>query len=468
MPTLTLDQALEKCQLPFTLFGWQVQDIEAAMPHDKFALFEPVGAGKTVMATIISLMWNDPTVIVLVPPVLITQWCKWLNSLPGSGGAIAFREPPRIRHQLPIEKYKFIVMSMNIFRDDLELLLRNYEQQSVTVVVDEAQSIKASGSKSFQAVKAFSLGRRLLLMTGTEMSSPRDAYSYIKLKTPSTYRSLTHFENIHVTEYDFFDQPKQWQGLDVIASNLYLQSAKRTKEEIHKHLPRANYARWTYDLTPAHKKLYDKLMEEMLLELPAGGKIDATTASALYNASQQIVCNWSAYAGKEGLRPAAFDVLDETFKEIELGKVGSSKLVVWCWFKKTTEAVRDYVNSLYPGAVAVAYSKSDSVKAITRFKDDSECLVLVAQPGSAGAGTDGMQKVCWECLYLEAPTRTIPFTQSAGRIDREGQKFNPTIRVAMAAGTVQEDLFRKLLANDALVMEVQSERSLRAAIFGKV
>lgn len=464
---LTLDEVLAKHPLPFTPFDWQKEDIAAAIPHDRYALFLPTGAGKTCCGTLVTLAWGDPTVLVLLPPILIAQWVLWLNSTPNSGGAIAFKGPPRIRHQLPIERYKFIVMSMNIFRDDLEILLRNYEHQDVTLLIDEGHVVKNSGSKSFAAVRQFSLGRKLLLMTGTEMSSPRDAYSYIKLKTPSVYRSLSHFENLHVTEYDFFDQPKQWQGLDVISSNLYLQSAKRTKEEIHKHLPRANYARWTYDLAPAHKKLYDQLMEEMLLELPTGGKIDATTASALYNASQQIVCNWSAYAGKEDLRSAALDVLDEVFSEIDIGKPGSSKLIVWCWFRRTTESTLAYCNSKYPGAAVAAYSGSDSVKSVARFMDDPTCLILVAQPGSAGMGLNP-QHLCWECLFLEAPTRTIPFKQAAGRIDREGQKFNPTIRVAMAAGTVQEDLFRKLLANDALVMEVQSERSLRAAIFGKV
>jgi hypothetical protein len=36
----------------------------------------------------------------------------------------------------------------------------------------------------------------------------------------------------------------------------------------------------------------------------------------------------------------------------------------------------------------------------------------------------------------------------------------------MAVGTIQEDMFAKLLSNDAEVMAIQSEKSLRAAIFG--
>jgi hypothetical protein len=462
---LTLQEALEKHPLPFELFEWQKEDIDAAIPHDRFALYTPVGGGKTVMASVIATAWGDPTVFILVPPILITQWVRWLRSVFGSDSAIAFKGGPKVRHNLPIEKYKFLVMSMDIFKNDFDLLLRNYLHTDVTVVVDEAQCLKNSGSQTFRRVRDFSQGRKLLLMTGTEMSSPKDAYSYIKLKTPAVYRSLTHYENVHVAKRDFFDQPTLWQGLDVIASNLYTQAVKRTKEEIHKHLPRATYSRWVYDLEPAHKKLYDKLMTEMLLELPDGGKVDATTASALYNASQQIVCNWSEYAGKPDLRPAVFDVIDECCREIDLGAPRSSKLILWTWFKKTTELVLGYVNSKYPNAAVAAYSGANSVKSVARFMDDPTCLVLVAQPGSAGFGLNP-QHLCWEMMFLEAPTRTIPFKQAAGRIDREGQKYNPTIRVAMAVGTIQEDMFAKLLTNDAEVMAIQSEKSLKAAIFG--
>jgi hypothetical protein len=413
------------------------------------------------------LAWDDPTVLVLLPPILIFQWCKWLNSIPGSGGAIAFKGNPRARLELPIENYKFIVMSMDIFKRDYDLLLRNYAGTDVTVVVDEAQCLKNSSSLNFKKVRDFSSGRKLLLMTGTEMSSPADAFSYIKLKTPSTYRSLTHFENVHVAKRDFFDKPIEWQGLDVVAKHLYTQAVKRTKEDIHKHLPKAVYASWVYELEPAHKKLYDKLMSEMLLELPNGGKIDATTASALYNAGQQIICNWSEYAGEPGLRPAAFDVLDEVFDETDHGKPGSSKLIIWTWYKKTTEAALAYCNEKFPKAAVAAYSGTNSVKSVVRFLDDPTCTILVAQPGSAGMGLNP-QHLCWESIFLEAPTRTIPFKQPSGRIDREGQKYNPTIRVAIAAGTIQESMFAKLLANDAEVMAVQSEKDLRAAIFGRV
>jgi hypothetical protein len=112
-----------------------------------------------------------------------------------------------------------------------------------------------------------------------------------------------------------------------------------------------------------------------------------------------------------------------------------------------------------------AYSGANSAKSVELFENDPNVIAMVAQPGSAGAGTN-FQHVCWESLFVEAPTRTIQFKQSAGRIDRTGQKYNPTQRLAIAEGTLQVSMFEKLLNNDDLVMVVQNETALRQTIFG--
>lgn len=462
---LTLEQALDKSPLPFELYDWQKEEVKASIQYDRFALFLPVGAGKTGIAVMTAICWNDPHIIVLLPPILSVQWCKFLNSIPNSGGALNYRGSPKKRHDLAVENYKWLVMSTDIFKKDYELLYRYFYSKDVTTIVDECHVLKNCHSLTHRRVSIFSAGKKLLLATGTELNNPGDAYGYIKLKTPRVYRNSAHFSNIHVEETDFFGKTTKWRDLDTLKSNLYLQSAKRTKEDVHKTLPKATYMPIEYELALQHKKLYDKLVNDMLLELPSGGKVDATTAVGLYTKSQQIIVNWSEFAEDKTLRPAIFDVIDQVCEEISLGEQGASKLILWTWFKRTTEAVLAYMNSKYPNSTVAAYSGADSIKSVARFLDDSTCTVLVGQPGSVGMGLNP-QHLCWECLFIEAPTRSIPFKQAAGRIDRQGQKYNPTIRVAMAAGTIQCSMFKNLLSNDAEVMLLQSEKDLRSAIYG--
>jgi hypothetical protein len=356
-------------------------------------------------------------------------------------------------------------MSLDIFKRDSRLLTEHFKNVPVTVIVDEAHCLKNPTSANFKLVRDFATGRKLILATATPMNRPVDAYSYVALKTPRVYRNYAHFTNMHVEQWDIFNNPSKYVGLDELSKNLYLQAVHRTKEEIHKLLPRCNMRPMLYEMEPAHKKLYDRIADEMLLELPSGKQIDMTSASALYNGLQQVIVSWAHFADEPGLRPAIFDVIDQTLDEIAWQQVGSSKLVIWTYFKRSTEAVLAYINSKKAGSAVAAYSGSNSIKSVKAFETDPFVTVLVAQPGSAGAGTN-FQYVCWESLFVECPTVTIPFTQALGRIDRTGQKYNPTQRFATAKGTLQVKMFRDMLNKDDVVMKVQNEKTLRAHIFG--
>jgi hypothetical protein len=468
------NELLAKHPLPFQLHDMQQEDIQSALTFDRCALFLPVGYGKTVISTTVALAWQEQHRIVLLPPILVNQWVKWLNSIPGSGGAVGYKGTPAQRKEIDLLGNSWWIMSYQIFKNDLPYLTRLLAGRTYTTLVDEAQNLKNTSSKLFTAVESFSAGRHLLLLTGTELNNPGDAYAYIKLKTPTIYRSRGHFENLHVADRDFFNKPSRWAGLDIITQNLYLQSVQRTKEEVHKHLPKANYLAndpYNYDLSPEHKAFYTQLAEEMIVETEQGGKIDGTTPGKLRNALQQIVINWSDFSEDPSHRAAFYDLLDMVCEEIDVMNPRSSKLIVWSWFKLTTRNLTAYLNATYGSkafampAVA-AYSEANSVKSVEAFMDDERVRFLVAQPGSAGAGLNP-QHICWEAIFAEIPTRSIPFRQSAGRIDREGQKYNPNIRIATARGTVQPGMYADLLDNDGLVQKVQgNEFSLRKLVYG--
>lgn len=460
---------------PFVLHNIQVEDIVTCIGLERVGMFLPVGYGKTVISTLTALAWEDQHRIVLVPPILVPQWERWLNSIPNSGGAVGYGrklgkdgiarpQSPAQRKDVDLRSYSWWVMSYQVFKNDIQHLLATLKGRTYTTLVDEAQNLKNVASKLFKAVDMFAAGRHLALLTGTELNNPGDAYAYIKLKTPTIYRSKAHFENVHVAERDFFDRPTQWQGLDTINSNLYLSSVQRTKEEVHKHLPKPNYQPMEYDLEPAHMKMYSDLAEQLIIETEAGGKIDGSTPGKLRNTLQQLVINWGLFAENPTLRPSFLDLLDTVMDEIDVQQVTSSKLIVWTWFKHTTRYVVDYLNEIGVPAVA-AYSGSNSIQSVDAFMNDREVRALVAQPGSAGAGLNP-QYICWEAIFAEVPTRTIPFRQSAGRIDREGQRFRPNIRIATARGTVQGQMYRDLLKNDGLVQQVQGNAfDLRALVY---
>ncbi len=470
---LTLEQVIERYQFPLpdgsgymVLEDMQKQDIVKAALWRRALLDLPVGFGKTVISTAIALMLQPDVTVILVPPILVPQWVSWLESIHGAGKVVGLQGTPGERAQMNLRAAKWIIVSYQIFKNDLARLTKELEREVLTII-DECHFLKNPNSQTFKTVRDFSAGRDLIMMSGTIMSSPADAYSYIKLNTPSAYRSLAHFESVHAEERNFFKQIIKWQHLDLMTTNLNARRVYRSKEEVSESLPKSRIIPVHYDLSKEHMKLYCKLMDEQLLELPDGGKIDATTSQTLYHNAQQIISNPDYFSGDPAMRPGVFDLIDHVASEVELGQPGASKLILWTIYRRTSARIQQYMLDSGYGSVA-AYGATDSKLSVKRFMEQPEISTLVAQPGSAGAGLNP-QYLCRACAFIEVPTRTIPFTQSAGRIDRKGQKYPPLIWLFIAKGTVQEGLLQNLLQNDDLVNKVSgTKKGIRNLLFGSI
>lgn len=458
----------------FALAPIQIQDVEQFLEWEKSLNTYEVGGGKTVVSTVVSLMAESQVTLVIMPPILLAGWEKWLRRV--SDNILRYQGPPKVREVMSLRGPRWVLMSHHIFRGDFERIKEETRGLRLELIVDEAQAIKSCKSKLYKMVGGLTFKRRVQLLTGTPTSKPEDAYSYIKLKSPDMYRSYAHFEHLHVAEKDFFGAIKSYQNLDILAENFNAQRIKRSKQDIHGYDNAPSFPETSYELEPAHIKLYEKLLEEQLLLLDDGSKIDATTATRMYHAMQQIVVNYDVFAGDPTKRSAAYDLIDEVIEETNclspvsynvdgtVDKV-NSKLIIWTYYKMTSAAVTKYLLDKKYKVVA-AYGDVDSAKSFERFMDDPETRIGVFQYQSAGSGLNP-QLVCWESLHLETPTSPMLVTQSIGRLDRMGQQHKPTIRFAQALGTVQPTLLAKMLANDDLVAQVErTKETLRKALTG--
>ena len=460
---VNLDQLIATYPLPFTLLDYQKEDITTLLGLDHALVDLPVGAGKTVVATYVALGHECDRILITLPPILIAQWVRWIHSIPGAGKALGYAGSIKERGDMVLSDHRWVIASFAILKNDYKRLSEWVSSGNRgAVVVDECQGLKNSSSKLFRGVRELSLSNKTWLMTGTPMSSPMDAYAYIKIKTPNVYRNQGQFERIHVEERDFFKQPTKWTNLELMQQNLRLNSVYRDKSDVHKHLQSRTWPIY-YQLSKPHMALYERLMTEQLLLLDDGSKIDASTAQRLYNAAQQIIVGFDYFSGDEDARSNVYDLVDEICDEVAVQNTSSSKIIFWTWYKRTTESLTAYLQNY--GAVA-AYSGSDSKKSVERFLEDPSCRILVAQPGSAGQGLNP-QHVCWEAAFIESPTRTIPFVQACGRIARQGQRYCANNRILTALGTIQETLFKNLIRNDDLTTLASGNKSsIRAALFG--
>ena len=460
-----LDKATDfSAKAGFNMADKQIQAVEYLADLPRSANFSEVGCGKTAMATATSMLRAVDTTVVTVPPILIPQWEEWLNKV--SYKVVRYQGTPKYRNNLDLTDARWIVMSHAILRQDFNDLYRKLHKVELEIIVDEAQAIKSSSSVLYKCVTKLGFGKSIQMLTGTPTTKPPDAYSYIKIKSPEMYRSMGHFENLHVESKDFFGQPTAYCKLDLLAERLALHTVKFTKEEVFGYNLQPIYIPLRYDLDHKHLRLYEKLVDEQLLLLDDGTKIDATTAQRLHHALQQIVCNWSHFSGNPD-RSAAYDIFDEVVDETACLNKDRSKLIVWTYYKMTSRSMLAYANKRWPNTTVAAFSEADSAKSVELFMKDPSTRILIAQPGSAGVGLNPAS-VCSEMLFLEASTSPMQIRQACGRVDRMGQTKKPTIRFAEARGTIQKHLYNKLSQNDDLVQKVEMLRSsLRNALLGR-
>ena len=460
---LPYQELKKRVNLPVELYEFQQRAANELGPLPRLGLYFDVGTGKTFTAIVIAmyklLFSSIEKTVVIMPPVLLQNWRRNIEKFPGTD-VLIYAGTPAQRKKLTFDR-QFILVGLQMFKRDIKRFEAELGNCRLFIIVDEAQALKNPGSDNFKFVRDFSLINDLCLLTGTPLSVPEDGYAYIKLLTPEVYKSQYQFESIHVTERDFrTNKPKEYAHLGMLNKNLLLVAHRVLKEDVLRDLPELTYTPIYYDLEPEHLKLYHRMVDEQMVKLTNGGKIDLTNVSALYQALQQVPCN-AEYFSEGRIRSTVFDLIDTVMDEL-----AGRKLVIFCHYRRTTTQLLEYLKAF--NAVALWGETKDRQAPIDTFVKDPKCKVIILQIQAASAGIDGLQDVCQDMLFVEMPYRAATFHQAIARLHRDGQKSGVNCRVAIAQKTLQSRVWEYLQENDSLVNTViRGSHDIRAALEGR-
>lgn len=460
----------EHFELPFELYPFQQEDVNALAPLTASGEWADPGLGKTAISTacaFFKMALNEARqVVVLMPPILDRTWRNWLAKLRRRDGrpitVLSYRGTPKERAKMKFDT-DFILMSVQIFKKDYDRIVRELGTRRLHVILDEAHVVKNVGSDNYKYYRDFVAGQSHQMLSGTPLTTPMDGYAYVKLLAPSVYRNLAQFKRIHIESENFFGQPETWQNLDLLRENMSINASFRRKEDLLLDLPPKIVNPIEYDLDKQHLALYRKLVDEQLLALPDGKKIDVTQVTALRHALGQVVLSWGHFAGDDSKVPKGLDLVEEVMDEI-----GDAKLVVFANYRRSNAAIVKHFADKY-GAVGVwgDVSPKDKERNLARFLDDPKCRMITLQPISAGIGIDGLQEVSSDCLFLEPPITPKDYNQALSRLWRDGQRKVTNVRLAVAHGTLQVKDVERLVEKEELVNPLQySKAELRAALLG--
>ena len=218
----------------------------------------------------------------------------------------------------------------------------------------------------------------------------------------------------------------------------------RHKREDCLDLPQNVQYSLTYELTPKQKALYDQLERTQILALAKEKKITAVSASAVATKLLQIASG-AVYAetGEE------YSKVDDGRYEFVLDLVAErpAALVFFLWKHQRDGLVAEAEKRKLRYGVMDG-TTSDAMRAELVVRYQAGLLdVLFAHPATAGHGltlTRGSSTI-WT-----SPTYDLErFVQGSGRQNRIGQKNKTENIVIVAADTIEQKVYDKMLDKDA-------------------
>jgi superfamily II DNA or RNA helicase len=230
-------------------------------------LADDMGLGKTVqtLALLLTRAETGPA-LVIAPTSLGFNWQRECERFAPSMRAILFRESDRVELKNQVGKGDLVICSYGLALREAELLK---EIDWGTLVLDEAQNIKNSASKTAAAVRSLSAQWKLAL-TGTPMENHLgELWSIFHTIAPGVLGSWEQFRRRFASPIERERNPERRDGLARVISPFVL---RRSKGEVLKDLPARTETNLMVELSPEERRRYDQMRLAAVTELDSLGE----------------------------------------------------------------------------------------------------------------------------------------------------------------------------------------------------
>lgn len=457
----------------FTPFETQLSDLKLICQNAFYANFSEMGAGKSWPQAQLSVGVIEDSIcdyaLIVTPKVVLGDWldifkeqidCDWRNLV------TVYHAPANIRPHFKLRP--IVIMTYETFVADYA---RFKALQDVgarfMVTFDEAHKLKNPGNRTrptkkkpngFSGSMRTALAtefsrrcRRCYLLTGSPITNgAKNAYTYLDILRPDQfYTSFKQFELTHMV-YSPYDRRILigYRGLETIQKALATCSVRHLKKEVLE-LPPVQFLTRHLDWGPKQLKIYKELRETGLIEL-SDRFIEPAGAGALIIRCHQILTN--PYQLGIDCECTRWDVLDDDLEEIGIDQ---EKVVIYAYYRDTIQRLNKKLAKYNPAVIYGGTSDVEAEKA--KFKSDESCRVMIANPKSAGIGTNFT--VARYIIFFEYAYDLDDYDQAVSRCNRPGQRDVLTVlNYAVRGSMEQTKILPKLVYKKEISMTLLSDR----------
>jgi SNF2 family DNA or RNA helicase len=449
--------------------AYQVEALNAALPHRGYFLAHDMGTGKTKTAIDICTARGAERILVVCPKAVVSTWpAEFEKNAPVmptvlclNKGAIKARAKLLTR---ALELGGPIVAVINY-----EAMWRppfgpTYKQNRMVdigllrkvrwdeVIFDESHRIKSPGGKASMFAKHFRKQEcQILALTGTPMPhSPLDIYAQARAVEPELFgTSFVKFRSRFAIMGGFEGrQVVDYRDLDILHDTFYSRAHRVCKGDVL-DLPPTTHVTLTCDLPIKALKIYKELENEMIAEV-GSGIVTAANALVKLLRLQQVASGY--VKDEDGKYHQVHDEKAELLSDLLQDIPADEPVVVFVVFRSDIDAIKKVCESK---AVSRTYSE------LSGECDDHEAWkagktsVLIAQI-QAGAEGVNLVRACYN-IYYGVGTSLGRYLQSLARSDRSGQTRPVTYYHLVANGTVDVQV-RKALEQKRDIVETVIDR----------
>lgn len=410
-----------KCE-EFRLLPFQIEGARFVEKHNgRVGIFDQQGLGKTVQA-LAYLKYHPEAfpVLFIVKSKLKLQWMKeiirWL-------GEPYFAQIIADGKQGITPKMKCYITSFDLFK---RFDKKKYEQLEAVgfqcIVIDEVQAIKNPDSARTQEIRKVCKNvKRIIPLSGTPWKNRgSEFFVVLNMLSPTLFPSYQKFLDEDVDYYLDGKGSYKQGGIRNPAKfrekcrDLFI---RRERNDVMPELPNITRSRLICEIEDHARKAYDAEVSDFVKwynELVLNGEEDSAGAEQSAVARIQKMRHIIALAKIPQTVDFVEDFIENDGKHIVIGvhHIDVGQLLV--------KTLKDTMPSMKILALVGGLddSKNNAIK--MEFINSKSC-VLVASTLSAGEGTDGLQKVCYDMVMHERQWNPMNEEQLEDRLVRIGQ-----------------------------------------------
>ena len=487
-----LEALLHKSRFQGVMRKFQTDDLAKllSIPHNNGANFSVPGAGKTAVTLAVYEVERQrgrvQRLLVIAPLSAFGSWIdesdRWLDGGP---------EPRRYQGGKVPADAEILLVNYQRLASNYEALAAWVSAAPTMVVLDEAHRMKRGWSGEWGAAclsLAYRAARRDILTGTPAPQSPRDLIALIDFLWPN--------QAVRVLPPDALASNPPDDAMPRVAKAIAPLFVRTTKDDLD--LPPITMTSVEVPLADLHAQIYDAIRDQYAgqFALSRRDRLDflRLRSAVMYLLEAATNPKLLTAGSLEGSDPDIFrhppldippdsrlaDLLSQynkyetPTKFVELAKLLKAnadqgrKTLVWSNFVRNLKLLQLQLARLNPALIhggVPAYSPNEAVVTreteIYRFRNDDNCLVLLANPAAMSEGISLHQK-CHDAIYLERTFNAGQYLQSLDRIHRLGLADDQETRVTflISQGTVDETVDQRIRIKAKRMSEMLNDPGL--------